>query len=226
MKTPLTLERLKHHFGYRWWQYLLIIVVCFAVCNYIFSVTAAKPAEDEQVDVLVYGPGNSEAMSAWLELLRRDEFPEQEVFSCSFILPDVNGAQALFVRVGAGNEGDLLILPKEQFQSYAESGALKPLEGTGALAACTEYGIAVDRGRWKGPDDETHLYGVPVSALRVLNEGILLGGGRDSFLCIHHNNGNEKTTEQVLLCMLRDLREIPETSETTQAPETGEAKEP
>ncbi len=225
MKIPLTAKHVENHFRYRWWQYILLVGALVLGLNLFFTVTEAKPAEDRKLECIVYGVGNRDVLSAWLEQCRQDEFeestealaksglPPQDAFECSFITPDESGMQAIAIRVMFAGEGDLLIVPKEEFQNYAETGILMPLNTIGEVTrACAEYGVGTEKGRWKGPDGETRLYGIPVASLPRLN-AILYGSAGESYLCIRTNNGNETAAEQLMCCFLRDMHDDPQEAE-------------
>lgn len=227
MKLPLTFKRVKNHFAYRWWMYPALIAACVLSLNLYFNVSHAKPAENEHVECIVYGTGNRDVMAYWLETWRQTEFddpklsreeflkengyPQQEVFECSFVSQDTAGDQAMTIRVGFGGEGDLLILPRDMFRNYAESGLLMSLDSLGSVTrACRENGVAPEKGRWKGPDDVTRLYGIPVGELKMLNE-IMYGTGSESCLCIRTHNENETVTEKLMGSIIRDMHELPAT---------------
>ena len=198
MKTPLTKERLLSHFQYDWWKYLLAVGLCFLGWNLFFTVTAPQVPEDKRIDLMAYGLGDQEAADAWLEELRAERYPEQERFSAAFITPDEQyGQMVLSTRVFAG-EGDLYILPRTVFQTYASEGLFVPLEDLDGLAdAFASRGISVERG-WRrlSESGERHLYGVPVSALAPMRGWFLAAD--DLYLSLRIRTGNDETALQVL----------------------------
>ena len=198
MKTPLTKERLLSHFQYDWWKYLLAVGLCFLGWNLFFTVTAPQVPEDKRIDLMAYGLGDQEAADAWLEELRAERYPEQERFSAAFITPDEQyGQMVLSTRVFAG-EGDLYILPRTVFQTYASEGLFVPLEDLDGLAdAFASRGISVERG-WRrlSESGERHLYGVPVSALAPMRGWFLAAD--DLYLSLRVRTGNDETALQVL----------------------------
>ena len=198
MKTPLTKERLLSHFQYDWWKYLLAVGLCFLGWNLFFTVTAPQVPEDKRIDLMAYGLGDQEVADAWLEELRAERYPEQERFSAAFITPDEQyGQMVLSTRVFAG-EGDLYILPRTVFQTYASEGLFVPLEDLDGLAdAFASRGISVERG-WRrlSESGERHLYGVPVSALAPMRSWFLAAD--DLYLSLRIRTGNDETALQVL----------------------------
>ena len=154
--------------------------------------------EDKRIDLMAYGLGDQEAADAWLEELRAERYPEQERFSAAFITPDEQyGQMVLSTRVFAG-EGDLYILPRTVFQTYASEGLFVPLEDLDGLAdAFASRGISVERG-WRrlSESSERHLYGVPVSALAPMRGWFLAAD--DLYLSLRVRTGNDETALQVL----------------------------
>ncbi len=203
MKTPLTKERLQSHFQYDWWKYLLSVLLCFLGWNLLFAVTAPQVPEEKKLDLMAYAVGDQEAAGAWLEELREARYPDQELFSASFIIPDEQyGQMVLSTRIFAG-EGDLYILPRANFQTLASEGLFVPLEEVEGLTdAFAARGISIDRG-WRRLEEtgERHLYGLPVSALSPLRDWFV--SPDDLYLSVRVSNGNDANA----LALLRDLTE-------------------
>ena len=219
MKTPITWPKLKTHFTYSWWKYLLGVVFAAAALAMFFTVTAARPREDQQVDLYVYGTLPEEPLDRWLEQLRASEFPDQARFDCFVIAPDnTSGIQIFTTRVGLG-EGDLLLLPRTTFEEMAWEGFLLPLETDWMEAELKAQGINPESGYWRGrnaPEDERRLYGIPVSEMKALNawitavtlakaqQGLTDGAAEPYYLCVRVSNGNEATVWQVLRRMMQE----------------------
>ncbi len=205
MKTPLTKERLQLHFQYDWWKYLLAVVLCFLGWNLLFAVTRPKIPEDKKLDLMAYAMGDQEAAGTWLEELRAERYPEQELFSATFVMPDEQyGQMVLSTRVFAG-EGDLYILPRSVFQSYASEGLFVPLEEIEGLAdAFADAGVSVDRG-WRRLTEtgERHLYGLPVSALSPMRSWFV--SPDDLYLSVRVASGNEETALKALKDMVSGM---------------------
>ncbi len=211
MKTPFTRKRLKHHFTYAWWKYLAAVLGCLLVMNLFFSVTSARPRDDQKVDLFVYGSTTESLLDAWMENLRAEEFPEQALFDCYSVSSGVtSGVQVFTTRVAVG-DGDLLLIPRETFETFAQEGLLMPLEEQPWMAEeLSVHHIDPETGYWRGPDGVRRLYAVPVGQMPVLSS-MMLDSETDYYLGVRIRNGNEETVWQVLRFMLRDLCEGSET---------------
>ena len=207
MKTPVTLARLKTHLTYSWWKYLLAIAFCALGMNLFFTMTQAKAREDQKIEWVIYGDMyNTSIFSVWMENQRAEYYPDQAEFVCNNIslAADSAGVQAFLVRVAVGGEGDLLIVPRASFESFAENGLfidLNTLEGVPEAIAA--QGINPESGRWKGPDEAQHIYGIPLSKMPVLNSWFV-DPSQDYLLCVRVNNGNEAITTKMLIKVLSE----------------------
>ena len=209
MKTPVTAERLKNHLTYSWWKYLVGIAAVVLVWTILFSVTATKAAPDEKIELYVYGPMMEDYADLLMEELRERAFPEQAEFIAYVLPPDTTSAlQAYTIRVAMG-DGDLLVIPREIYQNFAQEGLLADLGAMEEVMASAEAaGITIEPSLdwWSGSDGERRCYGIPVGQVAVLNA--LMGGrGADCYLSIRINNGNDAVSAQVLARILTDWTE-------------------
>ena len=128
MKTPVNSRTLKQHFTYSWWKYLLIVLIAFGLVDLIYTVTAYRSPRDKTVGFYVYGRMDVDGLTAYMNNVRETEMSDMEVLSPQLLLDDDNyGPMQLMTYLTAG-EGDLYLLPREQFLSYASAGSLVPLE--------------------------------------------------------------------------------------------------
>ena len=216
MKTPLTRARLKRHLTYSGWKYALLAVLCVFGWNLYFTVTAYRPPEDKKLTVYLYAYGDRAGLESWLEDTRRAGYPEQELFEVMQLTPDdTNGVVVLSTHLFSG-EGDIIVLPRDQFYTYARDGFFIPLERSlpGLADALDAAGINADKG-WRllrDPEtdemtEERHLYGLPVSALPIVNSAVL--SSTEYFAGIRVSCGNEETALSVLkeICLTNpDIR--------------------
>ena len=109
----------------------------------------------------------------------------------------------------AAAEGDVYILPRDNFVSLAASGAFLPLEGDQELMDFfTSRDISLQSG-WRRESDEgvNHLFGIPVSKLPGLNRLCRVEGG---YVCILAANGNNENSLKFLRILCRDMADAPE----------------
>ncbi len=210
MKTPINAETLRHHLTYSWWKYVLVLIAGIFLVNLIFTVTTPRIPEDKRVDFYIYGLSDSESLNAYMEKVRSEEMPEmEEMTSMTMFVDDSYGPMQLMTYMSA-QEGDVFLLPRDEFLSYASSGAFLPLEDDEELMAIfNEAGIDLRRGwRTLSDSDETHLYGIPADVLPGLN---VLCYADNGFLTVTVYNGNQENVMKFLRILCRDMLIAPET---------------
>ena len=209
MKTPINAETLRHHFTYSWWKYVLVLVAGIFLVNLIFTVTTPRIPEDKRVDFYIYGLSDSESLNAYMEKIRSEEMPDMEIMTSLTMFPnDAYGPMQLMTYMSA-QEGDVFLLTRDEFLSYASSGAFLPLEEDEELMGIfNEAGIDLRRGwRTLADSDETHLYGIPADMLPGLNALCYADNG---FLTVTVYNGNQENVMKFLRILCRDMLIAPE----------------
>ena len=205
MKTPLTPERVKEHLRYSWWKYLLLVALAFGCWNIFFTVTAYRPPADKKLTLMVYGSGDYQSAQVWLENVRETHFPDQEAFSADFVMKDETyGTIALNTRMFAGDV-DLLLVPREEVLSMAESGFLLPLEDREDIQAlCEAAGLDTSRG-WRRDTaaGERHLLWLPITGLTRLQSWLYVDPS-DYCLAVQAGSGNVENALELLREILRD----------------------
>lgn len=206
MRTPLTAARLRQHFGYGWWKYVLALVLTLGLLNLFFAMTGPRVPDNQRVELFVYGAANEDIFNAYLEDVRVRKFPVQQQFTAS-VFTDLNeGMAAMGTRVLAG-DGELFLLTNEVYRSYAEQGVLVPLDDHAeVITELRGLGISTDDARSQGPDGTLRVYGINVRALPVM-ESWLYDRSQDHYLCIRVANGNDDTALSLFLWMAENLRE-------------------
>ena len=210
MKTPINAETLRHHLTYSWWKYVLVLIAGIFLVNLIFTVTTPRIPEDKRVDFYIYGLSDSESLNAYMEKIRSEEMPDMEIMTSLTMFPnDAYGPMQLMTYMSA-QEGDVFLLTRDEFLSYASSGAFLPLEDDEELMGIfNEAGIDLRRGwRTLSDSDETHLYGIPADVLPGLN---VLCYAENGFLAVTVYNGNPENTMEFLRILCRDMLVAPET---------------
>ena len=209
MKTPVNSQTLKHHFTYSWWKYLLVLIAGIFAVNLIFTVTAPRIPDEKKVEFYVYGLVDEQGLSAYMERVRVNEMPEMESMTyVSFYQDDTYGPMQLMTHVAA-REGDVYLLRRDDFLSYASAGAFMPLEDDEELMAFfSDAGVDLRRGwRTLTESDETHLYGIPADVLPGLN---YLCYAENGYLSVLAANGNDEKVMKFLRILCRDMITAPE----------------
>ena len=212
MKTPLTTENLKHHFTYSWWKYVLCLAAGVFLVNLIFTVTAPRVPEDRRVDFYVYGYADQTSLDAYMEKVRRNEITDMESMTSSLYYQDATYGPMQLAALVAAREGDLFLLPRDEFNSCSSSESFIPLEDDEELMSIfNEAGVDLRRGWRTLPDsDETHLYGIPLDALPGLNALCYADNG---FLSVTTYGGNLENTMKFFRILCRDMITAPESTE-------------
>ena len=218
MKTPVTSGRLKQHFAYSWWKYLLIAVIGFGLVDFVYTVTAYRPPRDKKIGFYVYGYTNDEKMTAYLDHVRETEMSDmEEITSLQLINDESYGPMQLMTYFTTG-EGDVYLLSRETFLNYAQDGSFVPLETDPELMALLDNaGISVQSGwRRNTGTGETHLYGIPQSKLPGLSQ---YAQAQDGYLCVLVTGGNQENAVKFLRILCRDMITDPPESEPSPDPQ-------
>ena len=217
MKTPVTSARLKEHFRYNWWKYLLIVAVGIGLVDLLYTVTAYRPPRDKTLGVYIYGYADDAGMGAYLENVRETELPDvEEIISVQMLDDSTYGPMQLMAYFSAG-EGDLYLLSRETFLSYASGGSMIPLEDDPELMALFDSaGVSLQSG-WRRDTEtgETHLYGIPQSKLPGLG---LYAYATDGFLCMPVSGRNQENAAKLMRILCRDM--ISEPLEQNEQPDS------
>lgn len=204
MKTPVNGNTLRQHLTYSWWKYALLIVLGAMAVSLYYTVTTYRSPAEKKVDLYVYGAMDEPKMNAYMQAVREDQMADMEEMNALMLTADdTYGPMQISTYIAAG-EGDLYILPRDQFISMAGSGAWMALEQDEELMAMMEQaGVNLQSG-WRRERDtgESHLYGIPVSKLPGLEEYLYVENG---FLCVLVTNGNDENCLKFLKILCRDM---------------------
>lgn len=206
MKTPINMKTLRKHLVYNSWKYILLVIITLVSWNLIFTMTAYRPPQEKIVDLYVYGSLDTTQLEVYWANLNKTDLPDMEQMQVVGVMDDATyGDMVLVARLAAG-EGDIYLLPKEKFQSYANEGYLVALDEIPAVAeAMAAADLNLERGNSRlAATGERHTFGVPVAQLPKLSNMLLVTGG-EYFVTIVSNNNNEENVEKALICMIRDL---------------------
>ena len=185
---------LAHHLRYNWWKYVLILVIGWLAVDFAYAWTRYKVPEDKKIDFYVYGFTNEASLSDYME----------EVRVTTYL---------------AAHEGDIFLLPREEFLRLSAEGAFIPLENeTELMSVLSEADLK--RG-WRRNTDtgENHLYGIPQSVLPGFLQYVYTSD-MNGYLCVLIDNGNEENVIRFLSILCRDmLVPPPESADTESLPE-------
>lgn len=222
MRTPLNARTLKQHLAYSWWKYILVALVAFGLVDVLYTVTAYRSPANKVVEFYVYGVMDQEKLAGYMDQVRTSEMEDMEVMAPLQILDDgYYGSMQLMTYMAVG-EGDVYLLPRDQFVSGAASGAFLPLEEDEELMALFNgAGVNLQNG-WRRNNDtgESHLCGIPLSKLPGL---LQYAYAEDGYLCAIVNGGNDANALKFLRSLCRDMLADPAAGESHPAGENAPA---
>ena len=206
MKTPINSGTLRQHLTYSWWKYLLIAVIAFGLVDLLYTVTAYHAPRDKTVGLYVYGYVNETELTPYLDNIRQTEMPDmEEVNGLALTIDDTYGPMQLMTYIAAG-EGDVYLLPRENFLSLSSEGAFIPLENDPELMEILKD-VDLQRGWRKNTETgENHLYGIPQDKLPGL---IQYAYAQDGFLCVPLTGGNQENAMKFLRILCRNMLTAP-----------------
>lgn len=200
IRTPITKARLRNHFAYGSWKYLLIIVCSIFGWNLLYTTTAYRSPENLRVDVYLQSPTATEdKVDAFLKTIWDSTVPDMETVEAIIMnatSEDYYGSMQLSVYLMVG-EGDIYILTSGDFKRYAAQGVFVELTPYIDAGVIDVSGLDLSAGYVTMTDDEgvpvgdMGLYGIPAYALYGYMDGMLLDN-RDVVLGVTAYSGNEE----------------------------------
>lgn len=210
IKTPLDAKRIKHHFAYGAWKYLILIIAAVFGWNLIYTTTEYRPPDEKRIDFYVASNTAAiETLQAWMEAVRLEVFPDLELMQAYTVMTgsdDYYAQMQLATYIMAG-EGDVYLLDKDRFSSFASQGAMVPLERYAAEGALNTQGLDLSGGYVTVTDtSERHLMGIPADSLY----GFINHFGVDCrglVLCVMVRSGNEENAIKFVDYLLTHMQE-------------------
>lgn len=228
ISTPLTKERLKNHFAYNAWKYLVLCLCAIMGWSLIYTQTAYRSPQNKRIDVYIKSSSvTEELMNSFFEPIWKQVVPDMELVSGTTLLAsssdDYYSQMQLTVYIAAG-DGDIYFLPISDYKSFATTGAFLPLEDLVESGAIDATGLDLSAGWITVVDEETgvsetHLYGIPTDALYGFMDGLQLDN-RGTVMSILYNNQNDENVVPFFNALIQASRaDKPEWLDSTPAPE-------
>ena len=209
MKTPVNVRTIRQHLTYSWWKYLLLILFAVFGTDLYYTVSAYRSPPEKKVDFYVYGLADEAGLKAYMADVQSSSMQDMEEMNALIMSTDETyGPMQITTYIAAG-EGDIYLLPRDQFISLASSGAWLPLEGDAELVSLfTGRDLSLQSGwRRESESGESHLYGIPVSRLPGLSRYAYVENG---FLSILVTSGNEENCLKFLRILCGDMLDPPD----------------
>jgi len=207
-KLPVTRERIRHHFHYDWWQYVILIVASVFFWNMLYNMTHYRSPEHLKMEWYYEGPmtmHTQEMASNLLEDAKAALFPEMEETSFTVVGTDETyGSMQITVWMAAA-QGDLYMLTRDSFNHYGVDGAMVDLQPYVDSGALNVEGIDLTRGYL--PNSETGeitLCGIPADSLKRLKDYEIAPEG--TMLSALSTGGNVDNTVRLMNWLLTEMK--------------------
>lgn len=186
-----TTGRLREHWRYGWWKYVLFTVLALVGANMLFTVTTPKVPYEKRTEVIVLNDYSSdEVVKAWEEQLKQVVSADQKEVDIQVTMmmegQEMTMMQLMAARM-AGHEGTIMLLPQSMFQGMAASGGfidlkdvlpqLKVPDGTDL----TKGQVMVGADPQSGEKGTLQQSGIPLDQCKGLSELFI---NTDMVLCL------------------------------------------
>lgn len=176
IETKITKKRIKDHFAYSVWKYVILAIVGVFGWNLVYTTTAYRPPEDKKVDVYFVAPSIAyETLEQFSQMAAPDfeDMEEINFFSIGMNTEDDYYANIQLSTYVGAQEGDIYIMTKDRFRSYAYGGAFLPLDEAFADGSIDLRGIDASGTTLTTEEGVTGMFAVPASSLYgFMNYGI------------------------------------------------------
>lgn len=129
----LNKKRMQMHLHYYSWRYVVLLAVAIFAANMLYTVTRPETPADKRVDIIIIpSQSTGDNTDEWSKSILRT-LPADQLEVNVTMTPIIQGNestiyQLIAARLSAG-EGNVWIMPKDMFLSYAQSGVWLPLDG-------------------------------------------------------------------------------------------------
>ncbi len=135
--NKITKARVKHHFTYSAWKYVLLVALSIIAWDLIYNMTAYRPPADKKIDMYVVRAGaDLDAFEAAEMPALQEAFPDMEELNFMLIAmgtQDDYNVTMQFTTYVAAQQGDLFLLP------YTRATTLGYAENDGLFLSLEEY---------------------------------------------------------------------------------------
>lgn len=204
IRTPVDKTHIRNHLAYSGWKYALLAVLSIFCWSLIYTQTAYRSPQDKRIDVYIKSSTVSTEMAdKFMEPIWKSTVPSMEVVSSVSLLnsSDYSAVMQLQVYLAAG-EGDIYILPAQDYRTYAASETFLQLDDLIASGVINVDGINLDGASVMVVDDyddegspiytgEKGVFGIPMDTLYAFMDGMQLDN-RGMYMCIAANNQNDE----------------------------------
>lgn len=169
--NKMTRLRVKNHFTYSLWKYILLVVVCVVAWDLVYSMTEYRPPRERRVHIYVLSSGtdNEQLQLALAEpvLNTLTDTEEVQFFQIAITSSGDYSSEMQLSTYMAAQEGDVFLSPSYKFTIFAggENGVFMPLDEYIESGVIDVTGL--DLSSCMGTDEAgvEHVYGIPADTL-------------------------------------------------------------
>lgn len=201
----LSKARIKNHFIYSSWMYILVVAASIFVWDLVYTATAYRPPEDKKLELYVVDNPfvQEEQLQAHFNEVQQSLFPGIERIDVVKIIGGGEQDYMTDIQLNTfvmANQGDVYIVGKERFKQFASLGAFLPLDDYRVSGLLQTEGLQVEKGILSYSAEEsvqkTALFGIPLRDVPALQSyGI---DTENSYIAILYNNGNDENAVRML----------------------------
>lgn len=205
---PITKNRIRNHFHYFWWQYAVLAIAGIFGWNLLFTTTHYRPPENLKLEWYYQGVASNDTVDKCTQLLEQLQpqlWPELEEVSFNLVGTDeMYGDMQLMVWMAAG-QGDLYVLQKDSFKTYANESTLLNLQPYVDDGTLNVEGVDLRGGIATDPETGNKgLFGIPADALQGLWDYDIKPEG--ALLCLPLASGNIEDALSLLGYLLDHMK--------------------
>ncbi len=183
--TKITGDKIRNHFTYSLWKYILFAVIAVFGWNLIYTSTAYRAPKNKRLDLYFVTYSVPDESLNWFKQSVLDLLPELEDSSCASVVytEDDNyyGSIQLSTYMGAG-EGDIYLMARDRYEAYVTSGVFIALDDAIADGRLDLRGIDVAGEVHTDENGQTGVFGIPADTLYGLYDQSV--DARNMVICI------------------------------------------
>ncbi len=212
----ITKKKVINHLRYTAGIYLLVVILSVFLWDVIYTSTEYRAPENKKVEWYIGGNplASQDKLDEFMATTRETVMPDMEELS-AVVLFD-SGMQEMYSDMQIttfiiSEQGDVYLLTKDKFLSFARAGAFLPLDDYIASGSLNIDGIDVKRGVVTIPASQTantaevtNTYGIPATSLKGLSQFNI--NPSDMYFAILYKNKNDDNSVKFLNHILNTMK--------------------
>ena len=207
-ELKITKQRIRNHFHYFWWQYLVLLIAAIFGWNLIYTTTRYQSPEHLKIEWYYEGLATQQTDELVADFLARvtpELFPDMEDVSFAEVGMDETYGQMQMMIWSVAGQGDLYMLLEESYEGMIANGVMCDLLPYVEDGTLNIEGINVDD--FYMIDQETGkqiLVGIPTDSLEGLLDLHVDPAGKVMGLLV--NGGNTENAVKLMAYLLDNMK--------------------